>query len=791
MSVAPRGGEIESVRLKKGGCVTVCFRIWLGAALAVLFWVSNPIDAAAQKIALISAESPVEAADVRAKLISAGLTDVTIIDVANRTVPPPPTPTLADLLQYDAILTWSDYSYTAPSALGDVLADYVDAGRGVVQAMFSFNPSVPLRLDGRWRSGAYEPFTFSLTQRVRNLTIVKTQPLHPILNGVATFDGGTSSYHGIVTTQGCADVVARWSNGQPLVATRLGPSGGRVVGLNFFPPSSDASSSYWISSTDGEILMANALRFAAQPVPPADGPIVALVAAEEPAWMEDVRCKLQNLQLFTRVDGIDARSVTPTLPTLLQYDSVLTWSDTPYASSSQLGDVLADYVDQDRGVVQSGVSLSTGLNSRLDGRWLIGGYRPFTEGSVVAAPGQTLVPDAVGHVILSGIATFDGGASSYHASPVALDAATVMVASWIDGQPLAVVGSGPTGGRVVGLNLFPPSSDSRSDLWNRNSDGARLMANALLFAANHRPTADAGLDQSVEVSSAAGAAFSLTGTAADPDGDVLAFSWSGAVTASGAAIVLDVPPPSAPNKTQTHSMTLTVSDGKGGEMTDSVDLTVTDTTAPTLHNVPAGMITADATSAAGAIVDYGVVTSTDAVDGDRPVVCLPSGVFPIGDTTVTCSSSDSRENGTSATFTIRVTDVSRPGAMQGHGFMQHGDARHEFAFSVSENTSGEEQGEFRLTVKTGNGRRGSSGDGDFVATSVDSVTFNGAAVLFRGEGRWNGQAGFRYEVQAADNGNPGRNHDAVRIMLTAPTGSVATAEGSLGGGNVILMRVRE
>ncbi len=773
--------------------MTVGFRMWLGAVLAVLFSVSMPADAAAQRVAILAAEPPTELADVRSKLISAGIIDVTIIDVRNNVAAPPPTPTLAELLQYDVIFTWSDYSYATPSSLGDVLADYVDAGRGVVQAVFSFNPETSLRPGGRWRSGAYEPFTLSVTQRVRNLTLVKTQPMHPILDGVATFNGGTSSYHGIVTPQGCADVVARWSNGQPLVATRVGPRGGRVVGLNYFPPSSDVSAGYWTSATDGEILMANALRFAAQPAPPpSDGPAVALVAAENPAWIEDVRCKLQNLQLFSRVDGIDSRSTTPTLSTLLQYDSVLTWSDVPYASASQLGDVLADYVDQDRGVVESRVALSAGSESRLDGRWVVGGYRPLSDGSVVAAPAQTLVPEAAGHVLLSGVTGFDGGASSYHASPVVGEGAAVVVASWSDREPLVVVGSSPSSGRVVGLNLFPPSSDARPDLWNSASDGARLIANALLFAANHRPTADAGVDQTAEATSPAGTSFTLNAAATDLDGDALAFSWSGAVTARGAQIILDIPPPSAPSKTQTHTMTLTVSDGKGGETTDVVDLTVTDTSAPTLHNVPGGVISVEATSAAGATVDFGVVTATDAVDGDRPVVCLPSGVFPIGETIVTCSSSDSRENGTSAAFTIRVMDVSRPGAMQGHGFVRHGNARHQFAFTVTESSSGEERGHLILRVKAGSGHdRLDSAGGDFVSTSVASVTFDDAGVRFGGEGRWNGEAGFRYEVQAVDGGQPGRDHDRVRITVTSPAGLTITTEGVLSGGQVARMAIHE
>src|SRR6185503_4517562 len=90
-----------------------------------------------------------------------------------------------------------------------------------------------------------------------------------------------------------------------------------------------------------------------------------------------------------------------------------------------------------------------------------------------------------------------------------------------------------------------------------------------------------------------------------------------------------------------YTLTFTVSDNHGGLTSDDVVVTIRDTTGPVLANVPVSPLTATATSEAGANVAYGPVTATDAVDGARPVVCSKSGFFPIGDTPVTCSSSDS------------------------------------------------------------------------------------------------------------------------------------------------------
>jgi hypothetical protein len=48
------------------------------------------------------------------------------------------TPTLAQLLEYDCVFTWANYDYANPVAFGNVLADYVDAGRRVILGQWSY-----------------------------------------------------------------------------------------------------------------------------------------------------------------------------------------------------------------------------------------------------------------------------------------------------------------------------------------------------------------------------------------------------------------------------------------------------------------------------------------------------------------------------------------------------------------------------------------------------------------------------------------------------------------------------
>jgi sugar lactone lactonase YvrE len=95
--------------------------------------------------------------------------------------------------------------------------------------------------------------------------------------------------------------------------------------------------------------------------------------------------------------------------------------------------------------------------------------------------------------------------------------------------------------------------------------------------ANQPPVAQAGSDQTVEMTSCAGAAVTLDGSgSSDPDEDGLTYTWSWANgTADGAAPDITLP-------YGITTVTLTVDDGKGGTASDTVVIRVADTIAPAL-----------------------------------------------------------------------------------------------------------------------------------------------------------------------------------------------------------------
>jgi hypothetical protein len=113
----------------------------------------------------------------------------------------------------------------------------------------------------------------------------------------------------------------------------------------------------------------------------------------------------------------------------------------------------------------------------------------------------------------------------------------------------------------------------------------------------------------------------------------------------------------------TRTVSCSAADRAGNEATETFTVIVRDTTAPAL-TVPAG-VAVDATGPDGALVPF-TVSSRDIVSGERPVACsrrdgspVASGDrFAIGDTEVTCRSTDTYENTATARFTVHVRSAA-------------------------------------------------------------------------------------------------------------------------------------
>jgi hypothetical protein len=180
-----------------------------------------------------------------------------VVDIINVTTTGGGTPTLQQLLQYDALLCYTNSTPANNATWGDVLADYVDAGGGVVVAVFANSTtSAGRNIGGRWQAG-YEVILDQGGNASGSGATLGTVlvPGHPVMAGVTSFLGGTVGSRPAATAlEVGAFVVAQWSDGKILVAQGANP---RRVDLGFYPPQASCSQSGW--TTGGDQLMANAL----------------------------------------------------------------------------------------------------------------------------------------------------------------------------------------------------------------------------------------------------------------------------------------------------------------------------------------------------------------------------------------------------------------------------------------------------------------------------------------------------------------------------------------------------
>lgn len=197
--------------------------------------------------------------DVQKKLKSEGLVNVEICNVRTQT------PTFEHLKKFNGIMFFSYHGFDQLK-IGNMLADYADAGGGVVFCAYA-NCGRGNRLGGRWMDRKYDPLSMGATSRTPNLSLGKcARASHPVLSGVTSFDGGDQSSHGDGVPHEDATTIAEWSNSRALAVELASTSSraGLIVGLNMYPPSSDVATGGWKGETCGGRLMANSLYYVAR-----------------------------------------------------------------------------------------------------------------------------------------------------------------------------------------------------------------------------------------------------------------------------------------------------------------------------------------------------------------------------------------------------------------------------------------------------------------------------------------------------------------------------------------------
>jgi PEP-CTERM motif len=181
--------------------------------------------ASAETLALVCAENDNTCDGAVAKFLATGdFSSVVGIDTTSST------PTLATLETYNAVIEWTDNGPSDPTALGNVLAQYVDAGGRLTVASYSF--SAPLAVGGTISTGGYTAFTNTGGTTTPMGNLVAVVPGDPIFNGIDLSSIGYLNY-GLADPglAAGATLLATSGNGVDMIArSALG-----VVDVNLYP----------------------------------------------------------------------------------------------------------------------------------------------------------------------------------------------------------------------------------------------------------------------------------------------------------------------------------------------------------------------------------------------------------------------------------------------------------------------------------------------------------------------------------------------------------------------------
>jgi len=125
------------------------------------------------------------------------------------------TPTLTQVQAYDAVVVFTSLGPNDPVLLGDVLADFLDGGGGLVTGSYVHSGS-GIDVQGRFQTGGFSPFNFNDTNP-NSITSLGTVylPDHPIMANIATL---TTTSNTDPTLAPGGTPLADWATGITAVA---------------------------------------------------------------------------------------------------------------------------------------------------------------------------------------------------------------------------------------------------------------------------------------------------------------------------------------------------------------------------------------------------------------------------------------------------------------------------------------------------------------------------------------------------------------------------------------------
>ena len=230
--------------------------------------------------------------------------DIGVVDIWNAADWGNGIPNLETLLEYPVVITWSNYPYADRKAMGNVLADYVDAGGYVIQSPFNWVDDSWWGLGGRFVDEGYSPFVnINGGNRENYSSLGVYDPTHPLMEGVTT---ASDFFRDIVDLDPDATLVASWADGEEFVAYK-----DNVVAINSY------TGIYYMWTGDVGMIFHNAVNF--------------LVLGRDVAWLSADPTAGTVPPLDTHVIEVTLDASVPEVTQPGLYNASLRFrNDTPY-----------------------------------------------------------------------------------------------------------------------------------------------------------------------------------------------------------------------------------------------------------------------------------------------------------------------------------------------------------------------------------------------------------------------------------------------------------------------------
>jgi len=470
-----------------------------------------------------------EASDARTTL--AGYPDLGTVNYFDARVG---TPSLSQLQHYDVVVTWSNYVYYDPVAMGDVLADYVDTGGKVLTMMFAMG-SHGWQMQGRFADEGYSPITggtidFSIAE------LGSYDPGHFLMRGVSA----VSDYYRLQDTQLTPGSrwVARWTDGDLLAAVK---ECGKVAAIAGY------IGDYKLWTGDMYTLVHNAIQWLTGKT------AVLAVGSDIASSITDILASLKSDPAMGPIHFADAQSGTPPLELLQYYPVVLTWSNYMYNDPVAMGDVLADYVDSGGKALTAMFSMGT-HGFAMEGRFMDWNYCPITGSAIDYSYADlgTYDPD---HPIMQGVS---GVSSFYRLDGSSLSPDSTEVARWTDGDLLVATKNDRSAAAIAAYLGFS---------WTGDLD--IVVRNSINWLGAERP-AITEIDFDSSICEMCRADISVN--VCDPAGGSLIYTWQaldeGAIVGAGPNVQFD-PPNTSPHACPAR-VKLTVTSSKTGMSSSAI-----------------------------------------------------------------------------------------------------------------------------------------------------------------------------------------------------------------------------